>query len=454
MDMPEAKRLAEIEAATPATGGVSLGARHAHTLEVGAFAALWLAASLFAIVIAKALPAKATQWDFSVYYVSALMMREGGNPYRTSLRPLGDRLGLKTEALDRNTDPPSFILCFEPLTLLRPWPAYWVWIGLNLMALAAAIALLLRREPRLSAPAALMIVALVILYPPLGEHLVWAQSKLPILLMLVLMLRWLEQGRDVAAGLILAGAGLLRVFPLLLIVYLALLRRWRVIGWTVIGLTVGGIATLALVGLERSLSFLYALPFLGERKWILLPGNIAVGSFVSRIFWDFLGARPGSTSDLVRRAAAIVAQLILLGFTLRATLVAKPREGNIGRTFALWVAAAVMLSPAAWFYDMVLLMIALVEMAAAAPAGTLSRRALLAGLASYALTWFVYVDIVMHFDFLKAHPHSLAWVLGDFPAALLTYISIYWFAIDRVARVEVPVQLSPERTALQTPRTH
>src|SRR5580692_11079149 len=81
-------------------------------------------------------------WDFSHYYVSALAMRKGLNPYATDLRPLGRKIGL--DGIARATDTPFFILCFEPLTLLGPGAAYWVWFALNAAALILAMVMILR----------------------------------------------------------------------------------------------------------------------------------------------------------------------------------------------------------------------------------------------------------------------------------------------------------------------
>ena len=49
-------------------------------------------------------------WDFSHYYVAALAMRAGLNPYAIDLRPLGRQIGL--DGIARATDTPFFILCF------------------------------------------------------------------------------------------------------------------------------------------------------------------------------------------------------------------------------------------------------------------------------------------------------------------------------------------------------
>jgi hypothetical protein len=205
------------EAAALVTDGVQAAGAHPNDRlsRLLLLAALCLATA-FATMIGRSLPSKANQGDFAIYYVSALMMREGGDPYKAGLRTAGERLGLRTQPVDRSTDPPAFILCFEPLTRLRPRPAFWTWTAINFAALVASIALLLRREREISGYTRWAIVAAVILYPPVADHMMTGQNKLLILLMLVLVLCWTEQKRDASAGLILAAAGLLRVFPLLL----------------------------------------------------------------------------------------------------------------------------------------------------------------------------------------------------------------------------------------------
>ena len=48
---------------------------------------LWIACAIRIVWFASELPARATQLDFSHYYVSAMVAREGGNPYVDDLRP-------------------------------------------------------------------------------------------------------------------------------------------------------------------------------------------------------------------------------------------------------------------------------------------------------------------------------------------------------------------------------
>lgn len=418
----------EKSAAEPASNlGPSL--RHPIVLiGVGTAAVLWL------MIIGGALPMRVNKWDYSIYYSSALAMRQGVNPYTADLTPLARRLGFDLGKINHATDPPTFVLCFEPLTLFSPRTAFWVWTGINAFCFLAALALLLRWTPGIGGENACIIAGLVLLFPPVVDHLVWGQNKMIVLLMLVLMMRWMERKKDAAAGLILAFASLLRAFPLFFIAYLMLRKRWRVVWYAIVGLAIGGLATLALVGVVRSFSFMLAMGYLTQGWREALPGNIAIGPSVSRMFWYFLGAHLGSAMDWTRRATALAAQLLILGLTVKATI-ARPvaDEDPDWRLFSLWIMTAILFSPTSWFYYLVLLAIPMVEMSAAMLDGRMSRRALWTGIASYVLAWPYYLTVGLHSHYWVSYSQGIVWRVGAAPIALLAYLSLYWFAVDSEA---------------------
>jgi Glycosyltransferase family 87 len=391
---------------------------------------LWTAVTLEIIVLVLALPPRAIKWDYTIYYSSAYAMRQGTNPYTADLSALAKGFGFDLGKIYHATDPPTFLLCFEPLTLLSPHRAFWAWTAINALSFLVALILLLRCTPGLSRDATMAIAAIAILYPPVPDHLIWGQNKMLVLLMLVLMLRWMQQGRDAAAGWILAFASLLRAFPLLLAGYLLLTKRWRVLTHLIAGLVVGGLVTIAFVGVGRSFSFLRAPGYLTEQWREALPGNIAVGPSVSRLFWYFFGIHLSTTQEWVRRIFSCLAQLAVIAFTIKATLSRASDEEQMGRLFSLWIMAAILLSPTSWFYYLVLLTIPLVELSAAALHRGVSRRCLWTGVASYALAWAYYLFISMRSVELAAHPDRLAWRVGDLPIALLAYLSLCWFVVD------------------------
>jgi alpha-1,2-mannosyltransferase len=239
--------------------------------------------------------------DFSHYYVSALMMRQGIDPYTTNMKPLAESLGLGGLDFSNATYTPTFLLLFEPLTLLIPLAAYWVWIAITMAFLAMSLYLLLDGLPR-DYRLRLSLVGLVILYPPITDNFFYAQSQIMLLFLFTLFMRGLGSGRHAFAGAIVGLAGLLRVFPLVLVGYLVVRRRWKATFYAGLVLVGGGLLTLALVGVGRSLNFVTVVPFLTSQHWLGRATNISLRSMISRIFWY-------SVSIRMEPRAAVVAYL-------------------------------------------------------------------------------------------------------------------------------------------------
>lgn len=407
---------------------------------------LWAAVVIEVVIILAALPGRAQKWDYSVYYTSALAMREGINPYTADLTPLAHSLGFELDKINHATDPPTFVMCFVPLTLLPTRPGFYVWTAINALAFLVSLVLLFRWTPGLSRDGALAVAGLMILFPPVVDHLAWGQNKMLVLLMFVLMLRWMERGKDAAAGLILAFATLLRAFPLLLVGYLILMKRWRALAYTMVGLAAGGLITVALVGAGRCFSFLLAPGYLTQQWALALPGNIALPTTVSRMFWYFFGVHPAAAVDWARRVTSWAAELALLGLTVKATLARISTGDPEGRLFGLWIVTAILVSPTSWFYYLVLLALPAVKLSAAAANDRTSLRALWTGVACYALAWIYFTQVDMNSQKLALHPDALVWRVGASPVALLAYLSVYWFATDAAGADQPAMQA----TALQT----
>jgi len=414
----------ELEIPAPETPRWSLPLRAATLVP------LWAAVAIGLLIVIRAIPGRATKWDYSVYYTSALAMREGMNPYTADLTALAHSRGFELGKINHATDPPTFVMCFVPLTLLAPRAGFYVWTAINALAFLLALVLLFRWTSGLARDATLAIAALAILFPPVLDHLVWGQNKMLVLLMFVLMLRWMERGKEAAAGLILACATLLRAFPLLLVGYLILMRRWRAVAYTIAGLAVGGLVTMALVGMSRSFSFLLAPGYLTEQWAQALPSNIALGPSVLRMFWYFFGAPLGPALQWAARVTSLTAEIALLAFTVKATVARPSSDDPDGRVFILWIITAILVSPTSWVYYLVLLAIPMVRLSAAAANDRTSRRVLWTGVAAYALAWLYFTAVDMRSLELATHPNTLLWRVGASPAGLLAYLSLYWFAAD------------------------
>ena len=414
------------EPATPSRGitgaGLAATLTRPHMIVI-----IWLGVIFHSMALIHQLPSRITQFDFSIYYASGLALREHINPYTTDLDVVGKRLNLEIDPIHYATDPPTFLLCFEPLTLLSLPQAFWLWTALNFAALVAALILLLRGSG-LGIWTAWTLAALSLLYPPVGEHFFYGQNKIFVLLMFVLMMRWMGEGRDAAAGLTLGVATLMRGFPLLLIGYLLLRRRWRAMAYTAVGIAIGGILTIAFLGLSQTLSFSHGARFVTMPRFLALPINISLAAFVSRMYWYAFGARAG-VSNIVRSMLVVISEIGVLALTVKATLKSRDTADLDWRAFSLWVVTAVMLSPTAWVHYLVSMLIPFIMMSIAAGRGRPNNRAIWMAVASFML---IALSTSGRTAF-GTHPHGILPIMVaecSFVSLLMVYISAYWFASD------------------------
>jgi hypothetical protein len=396
---------------------------------------IWLAGLWRFIGAFTSLPLLAHRQDFANYYDSALALRLGLDPYTANLTEIGNRVGFETGSLIHASETPVFLLAFEPLTRFPPATAFWIWIAFNLVALALAIYLLVVRRPGLDANTACLLGALILAFYPVGWNFYWAQSQVLTMTLMVIAMRAMENRRDGAAGVVIAIAGLLRAYPFLLLGYFALRRNWRALKFAIGAAAVGVSLTVAILGFADCLNFLYAAAWLTNERWQGTPSVVSLAPFVSRMYWVLFGWESGRPVDWIRRAAAVAANLIVLGVTARATLAGTGQRDDDYRIYSLWIATSLLLSPIAWIHYLTLMVIPFVQTAIATSCHRASRRAIWMATGSYLLT-SVSVPITLRLfsrttAFQLAFP-SLSEPLLEtgFFALLMGYVAAYWFAVD------------------------
>ena len=285
-----------VEAPATSDGAAAASGRSLTHTIIGWAIALLLWVLVLASIAAFATMLKkfdrATREDFSVYYLEGQELRHGVDPYTTNFMSAARAQGLTTHDIGHGSDPPTFVaFLIEPLTLLPIRTAYWIWQAANLLCLAAALALLIGPQVGFSSPFAAAFALLTIFYPPVPSHFLFGQSKLPVLLLLVLTMRLLERKRERLAGLALAMAVLLRFFPLVMTGYLILQRRWRALAYAILGIVVGAILTIAASGLSNCASFFVSASGLVNDSVAGINRDISLYFFVSRNLAAFKPAR-------------------------------------------------------------------------------------------------------------------------------------------------------------------
>ena len=407
-------------------GGKAIGLKTA--LRVGVPVILWCALLLFARGFVPGLRSRAIRNDFAIYYVSALELRDGIDPYTTAFAPTAKRAGLEIADVTRATEPPFALMVFAPLTHFSPLGAFTLWQTINLISIIGALVLLLRRKSGFTRSTLWTIAALALIYPPVLSHFWYGQSKLPILLMLVLGALLLAHRFDGTAGLILAFAGLLRIYPLVLAGYLLLERRWRALIFMGAGVFAGAIAALVVVGPVTCADFFRGLSYLTTDQWIAKSGDNAPLAAMTRLLQalGFARSLPLST----QHAMLILINLLLLGLTVRATLLRRIGADIYDlRTYSLWVMTAIILPPVSWDYDMTLALMPFACIAVVASNGGASRRTIVMAIASYVLIAIWRFSGIRDADQVTG---IVAHALRETAALsmLCAYLASYWFVTD------------------------
>jgi hypothetical protein len=239
------------------------------------------------VKIALMLPSRAVEHDFNLYYLGSRMVLNGSNPYRTPLRPLATQYGfVSVEEISVAANPPTILLLFTPLALLEPRPAFWTWVSVQAASLAAILWLTWRLlGERLSARGRLFLCVGVVASAPVYAHFVFSHIELPLAALVLFAYAWHVQGRQTAACLALTAAGVVKLYPFVLLPWL----WWRNSGSgsaravrTGLILAVGLLVVL-LTGVERWRDFfLFAMP-MHAHWWTYLLGNFSLPSLLTKL---------------------------------------------------------------------------------------------------------------------------------------------------------------------------
>lgn len=277
--------------------------------------AYWAIAALLAVAI---VPEPTGYSDFAMYFAAAQGLRDGAGPTiysSATLARIAAAHGSCTSApILAYVYPPLLAILLVPLTGLPCVAASHLWHLVNLLlwvaATAALVAHLRRRWPSQRLLATTLIVIASGCSWLLLFNLMIGQVVFIVLCALALSAWLVERDRPVLAGVVLAVAALVKIVPVIVILYYLLRGRWRVVAGALVGGTALAVAMVALAGLPTVLASVpaalsagvrYARPPGDDAVSVMFPGVGAVVSalggilFVAALWWargrgdDWLG---------------------------------------------------------------------------------------------------------------------------------------------------------------------
>ncbi|HEY7983495.1 MAG TPA: glycosyltransferase family 87 protein [Ktedonobacterales bacterium] len=262
--------------------------------------------------------------------------------------------------------PPAYLLLIGPFALL---PVAWgaaLWDLGALGALALALVLIARELRLRVAPWLLaLLLALLILWPPLLNALLEAQVAPVLLLLFVLAWRAARRGQSGRAGAWLGIATGIRLFPGLAVVYFLVRRDWRAVGMAAAACAISELLALPLVGVDGYIAYITREAPSTNAEWLINPHNVSLWGLMGILFAGSPGHPAVIAAAALARPAAQALTLALVG-TLAAVTWLRRRH-TFARDEATWLAylpAMLLVSPLTWTHYFVFLLLPLIVLAA------------------------------------------------------------------------------------------
>ncbi|HXI45100.1 MAG TPA: glycosyltransferase family 87 protein, partial [Candidatus Acidoferrales bacterium] len=311
--------------------------------RVGA-AVVAVLAVLYRLIQVPATPADHVGYDFRFYWTAARQLLDGGSIYSAQqlagpYPPQGQEGFLYPPPLAALVTPVAALFPSDPL------PGLWIWSGLAALVLAVTVLALARTEdlggrfPLLRGRWAWVLVGAAFALPPVVDELVNGNVHLFIAGLMAaawIGLRRHDAAGDRAAGIALGIATVVKLFPVLLLLWLVLRGRWRPVGWAVAGAL--GLAVLT-------------LPVTGVQPWLDYPtvlANMAAPIDVSASLSPTVWLAPLLGFGLARVVVTAAVLAVLLWVSRRA-------DERVG--YAAAIVLALLATPALWTHYLSILVV-------------------------------------------------------------------------------------------------
>lgn len=250
-------------------GGVSGRQPGTHSLEV-ILGLLPLVLGLQLIIWIVYLPAALRgNADFRVYYAGGYLVRSGqGNRLYDDEQQNAAQNALVSRypTVLPFTHLPYEALVFAPFSLLPYQAAYFSFLGLNLLCLAACYLLLRRRLWRLQRMWRWFPFLAVLGFGPVSAALMQDQDSLILLILLAVALKNMDDGDSLRSGLML-GLGIFRFQLILPMVFLFIVwRRWQIVLGTLTSTLLAGASSALVSGSTGLLLYARRLYDIGVKR--------------------------------------------------------------------------------------------------------------------------------------------------------------------------------------------
>ena len=297
---------------------------------------------------------RALDKDFGQEYLLARALIDGINPY-LPIRDLAARYLSPTGLLDKpfpTPHPPTAGVLFIPFVALDYATAVQVWTVIELLCVPLSVVLAVRVAGLRIGYGWIVVIALSLFgWTPVLVDIALAQLTLAMVVLLAASQLLLTYRRDALSGVLLGVALALKPLAWPWLIVLAWRRRWSAL--------LGALAIVALllaiaatrVGLAPLVAYVTQVTPNVSASYALEPTNISLWTLGPRMLGE---PPPGRVVGFAVPAVVLLASV--LWFAVR-----RPRTS---RALSVLLCVSVVVSPIDWDYDLVLLVVPLVSLAA------------------------------------------------------------------------------------------
>lgn len=329
--------------------------------------------------------------DFTIFYTAGRIISEGGAArlYDAGLQLRVQRTAVPAapSSLLPYNHPPFEAVIFAPLSKLKFFPAYLLWISINLLALAGTVMLLRRYLPAVKAAGWPFSILTALAFFPVFTALFQGQDVVLLLLLFASVFSSLKRNSEFAAGCWL-GLGLFRfqvVLPFALILLLRYawpLAKASTAGWGrarrlggASGLFVGFATTGAILGLLSILCVGWK-EMLAYPKYILRVENVTVSPVALGNMPNLRGLIAGVLASKFPEIAVgltVVLSIAILLFSAESWR-NDPSPSHLDLRFSMALIASLLVSYHCYDYDLTLLLIPVLLIGDRYQSGNLAYR--------------------------------------------------------------------------------
>jgi Glycosyltransferase family 87 len=299
--------------------------------------------------------------DIQQDYVAAQRLRAGVDIYSPILPAEVSALGVREEdhvGMRLNVHPPLTALLLVPLTFLSFPVATLIWTLGCVLLLGGLVYLLVKELDLPLASPWWQIVALIMLsWYPVWLHLHLGQFT--ILLAALIFAAWyaLRRGRDALAGGLLAGAILLKIFPVILLAYAVINRRWRML-WATLAVMLVLVLIQTAIGPRQWPDYFLQVAPKNAAEWMNNPRNASLASISLRLFVENAEVAPMFDLPSAELPTRVTLYAIALA-CVAAVLWRRRGAHDLTGEYSLLLCAMVLLSPLSWEHSFIFLLLPL-----------------------------------------------------------------------------------------------